>query len=302
MTEITYGISSAFERLLWFVYRVLFTLLPSVLFFVILFVFCNAFYPDIINSIGAVFQNLGFAKWIILLAIVFFINTILEALTNFIVKFLDFSDVSKKCYEKEIDLTTEPSKFKNYFESKKSEVGNRGIFNLGILIGNQKSNTFNNYFWFLVAREFINTNTALVLILSSFILLPLCLYKNYEFSLWVYLLFQILQLLITFLVFWYSKRKLSDFYCNKKNKKNILCKSIILVFTQLFVASISIILFISDLEIFGVFILSNSILCFICPILFLRAFREFLHVEYLIISVFAKDDYDKEISETNKTT
>ncbi|MCL2073711.1 MAG: hypothetical protein FWH18_07315 [Marinilabiliaceae bacterium] len=360
MTEITSGIATTFEGILWFIYRVLFTLLPSVLFFVILFIFCNAFYPEIITSIGGVFQNsnsgivetldneirintvfqnFGFAKWIILLAIVFCINAVLASLARYIIKVLNFNKMCNDKYSSDdplLDILKDLSPDIKTYIIKKKESGkdeiklNHGIFELGFLVGSQNIKQFNNYFWFSYTNEYIYSTTAIVFILSSLILIPLYLFKIYGLCFWSFCVFQIVQLILSLLVFLLSKllilliydkeKKIKEnlkdvFFINKISKEEKLKQkksrnSLYITGLPLLVLVASmIVLFMSDFDIkctfdceiacksIGVFLISNCILFFICPILFLRAFKEFMRVEYLTMMAFAKDGYDKKISE-----
>ena len=304
-----------FERLLWFVYRVLFTLIPSVVFLTICAVFISLYQTDFSKSdfyraLSKLVHSLSLEKWIIIFAAIFCINLVLESLTNFLVyRILNFKKLSNDTFAKDTSLgkllAELNPKFLAYLKAEGNRINlNESLFNFGLLTGNQKSIWFNNYIWFLIAREFLFSNTALVLILSALALFPLTIMKLTGIDFNYYFCLQVSELVLVVCLFVFTAWLLRQNYGSysrvemAENKGNVLYKNIFIVLIPLVLATASILIFQSN-DTLRVFFIGNCALFFICPVLFLRSFREYLHVEYLIMTFFAKDNYDKK-SENNK--
>jgi len=338
MTEIT----EYFDRLLWFIYRVIFTVIPSVVFLCILMGFL--IYTDVyeFREIEYFIKSFGFFHWSIVFSIAFCVNLIFESFTNIIVyRILNFYKISIEiCNEDKVLLKLlkkyNPEVLENITsENKKIELG-PAIFNFGLLKSNSKSIWFNNYVWFLISREFLFCNTSFVILFSSILFIPYSIYYTVGspdsiLSNGNFMVIQVLQLFAAAGIILASKIIIDTNYRVPKSKKENIPKSqaeenldlelqseeaeseeikneevgsinflkenarlnSIYFLVPIFMIVIGIILLFLDYRSFGIFMLFNSAQLLIIPTLFLRAMREFLHVEYLILISFTKDNETK---------
>ena len=116
---------------------------------------------------------------------------------------------------------------------------------------------------------------------------------------WLFVLL-IFQFGSTFLLIKYTNKLLitnyptlekssEDISLEKKPDKSMKNMKLILIPIIIQLCSVFFFLF-SKIEPLAWLLLSNGIIFLICPVLFLRALREYIHVEYLILGSFAIDD------------
>jgi len=181
-------VTEYFERLLWFIYRVLFTLLPSVFLLFIATIFINFSLPyETISALEKTFSSFGFEKWIVIFAVVFCINLIIESFTHLVFKILNFTELSQVQYNKDKALinllTTYNPKILELLNLNHQKITlGAAVFNFGLAQSSQKSIWFNNYVWFLISREFLFSNLSISILLASISFLPFSIFKYYSIS------------------------------------------------------------------------------------------------------------------------
>ena len=283
------------ERLIWFVYRVLFTLFPSIILLLILALFTKEYFPQTIEKLETAIQSLGVEKWIILIAIIFCINLILEAATNLITyRILNLKEPCNNVWKEDTALQEILKKYNpdilGLLKKNKGSIDlNESLFNFGLLGGNQKSIWFNNYIWFLISREYLFSNISLVFIFSLLFLFPYSICK--ESQSFEFLIYQILQTAFVVGIFIYSRGLLRNNYPRGNNLERDNIIGLLSTLTPCLIALV----FVNTKA--GLFVFVNSLAFFICPMLFLRVFREYLHVGYLIMMFLAREGYDKEMNQ-----
>jgi len=297
MKEITESI----ERLLWFVYRVLFTLLPSAFLFFVLILFFSFYDYNALFNLETLFQNLGAEKWVFTFSIIFCINLILESLTHFFFRLLNFNKISQDRYsndkslEKLLALNNQ-----TILDCLKLNQGrihlDSAFFNYGLLQGNGKTSWFNNYAWFLISREFLFSNLSISILICHIAFLPIILSNYFNLSMIWVIVFLMIQFCSSLLLIKFTGKLLITNYpplenestenTSKISRRNLL---IILIPIIILLSSAFSFLF-PKIEPFAWVLLSNGIVFLICPMLFLRALREYMHVEYLILSSYAKKE------------
>lgn len=300
------------ERLLWFLYRVFFTLIPGVLLLLLASIFIKEFLPAYFAMIENTIENLGIKSWIVFLASVFCMNLVLESFTNVLFyRVLDLKGITKKIYRNnepfnvllnkynpqiysilKMDEKDEPGSSPGAKKGRHSSPGislNEGLFNFGLLVGNQKSVWFNNYIWFLISREYLFSNMSLVFIGSALFFFPYAIHTTYGIDFTGFILYQAFQLVFTAAIILYSKLLLDYNYPRGSGSK---MKNWMFLVLPVALALICLGVFYGSNKPVSVFLLINFLLGFFCPVLFLRAFREYVHVEYLVMAFFAKEKYD----------
>lgn len=293
------------ERLLWFIYRVLFTVIPGVFMFLICYIFLYYTNSNLPEQINDLLDEIRPVKWLALFSIIFCMSTLLEAIANVIFKTLDFKGITRNKYGNDkILIKLLETNNKDLLEVSKSQEDdekinlNETLFNFGLLTGNQQSNWFNNYIWFLISREYIFTNLAVALSAGAFVFFPYFLYYEYHLNFKIFYLFQVIQLGFLILIFLTIPSLLKIHYPAKpKDGYSGPLKTITnsFLFIPLILMALAIpMLTKAFLLPYGIFICFNAFLAFICPLIILRALREFVHVEYMILVSFAKDRYYKE--------
>lgn len=292
-------LSEYVERILWFIYRVLFTLIPAMFLLIVLFLFVVSTNLELEEWLLVSIKKIELNIWISIFAIVYMLNVLLEALTSFMLYLLDFRNLASSVYESD-------ESFKSLMEKYNPEVFNiikidsgkiqlkRGLFNFGLIKGD-RSVWFNNYVWFLISREFLFSNSALVLISINLFLLPVFLYKVYKLNFICFLGLQIIESVIVILLVRLTKFFLRNHYGNEYSDTSNKFNSIY-VFVLVAASTIALILVNLSSGIYisiGVFLLTNIILCIMVPILYLRTCREYVNVEYLVMVNYLNRNYNK---------
>jgi len=294
-------VAEYFDKLLWFVYRVLFALLPSIFFLLIVYAFFVSTNVDGFALINRYASALGIAQWVVVLAIGFCLNLLLEAITGFAFRILNFRKITLDRYREDKALhkllsTYSPKILELLKANDDRIVLEDAVFNFGVLNGGQKSIWFNNYLWFLISREFLFSNISLVIIFSLLFFLPSYIHTKYSMHVSILVALEIMQLIATALLFVFTKKLLNLHYPATEIDYNFRSqKSIKLMLIPIAGFTISILLWpFNEWAPWSLFCLMNSILYFTAPLLFLRALREFVHVEYLIMTFFARDEYERQ--------
>lgn len=295
-----------FERILWFIYRVIFTLLPSVVLSFITFLFFNSFFPEKLLVLEKSFSSFGLEKWIVLLVIIFCLNLILESLTNFFVyRLVNFRKLSQERYSKDESLKTllqtyNPTIFgiltKNYGEIALEAT----LLNYGVMYGESKSALFTNYLWFLISREFLFCNLSIAVIICYLFYASYYMHIQFTLDFQTYIWLQIIQIIIICILFFYTRLLLklnypehrgtneTKGYDDSRSNIYMITIPIVIIILSLFIST-----YLESKFIITEIIL-QSLLFILCPLLFLRALREYIHVEYLIMTSFAKGNIKEE--------
>lgn len=297
MKEITESI----ERLLWFLYRVLFTLLPSTFLFFVLVIFLKFYSQDAFSKLESVFRNFGIQDWIFTFAIIFCINLILESLTHFFFRLLNFDKISQDRYSNDKSLEQLLTlNNKTIYDCLKLNQGrihlDSAFFNYGLIQGTGKSSWFNNYAWFLISREFLFSNLSISILICNIAFIPIFLVDYFNISMNWLIVFYMFQFASTFLVTKYTSKLLITNYPpfdndSTENKSDNVKRNFLLILIPIIIFIISACCFLfSIIEPFAYLLLVSGFVFLVCPMLFLRALREYIHVEYLILGSFAKDE------------
>jgi hypothetical protein len=296
-----------FEKLLWFIYRVLFTLLPGGLFCLIVVIFLSQYKLVNFDTVISWLETVKVPHWIIVFTVVFCVGLLFESFTHLIFRKegLDFHQRVKENFMADEGLVLlkkyNPQIWDIIYKNPKSVSLGPSLFNFGLINGCHQSTWFNNYIWFLISREYLFSGLSLSLIAASVIVLPYSVSHMYvPYNTTQFYVLEGIQLGAIVLLFVYSNKLLKLIYSahtKKYSKLSIilyLCSALLIVALALMACNLW--LFDNDtLKPCVIFLTINTALFLTSSLLFLRAFREFLHVEYFIATFFAKDNYDKEM-------
>lgn len=277
------------ERLLWFAYRVFFTLVPSIVFLYVCKLFTFQFFPESINKI---MRTNSSENILIYFSVVYCVSLILESVTAFLIRTFQFQKIATNEFENNLSFkklletgNISMSEILKTNSENKIEL-NSGVFNFGLLTGNQKSNWFNNYVWFLISREYLLSNTSIVLLFSGLFFCPYALssyFQKFEF----FIVLQTIQFIMVISIIWFSK-VFCEFYYPTKNIPFLNLKNTSLwhLIIPTFLFLLSMMLFYWGLFFWASFFCFNALLFVICPPLFFRTLREYINVDYIVMTSF----------------
>lgn len=175
MKEIFEGV----ERILWFVYRVFFTLLPTVAFLFgtsLIVLHYNLFSLDGLAKEIIRYREIS---WIIVLSIIVTINLILSSISSFLVKYRPSFSKKQDFLERDLLANRNYQKLKKELSKTKDDLSNEfienphDILNLLRLKIIEELPGFHNYTWFLFSNTKMYGNLYVSILMLCSIALPL---------------------------------------------------------------------------------------------------------------------------------
>ena len=295
--------SDGLEKVLWFFYRVLFPAIPGVFFVLFVIFYAYIYFTGLnlnIDTIKNILVNVSNISATFILILSFIVASIFEGIGYIIVfKLMKIASIANKIYDDDKNLkimaerlSKDTDNIVNLSPNGKLYNGSLSL-NLAIVLGNSNYPFFNNYFWFLISREYILINIVVCLISIVFFFCPLTLCKlNKEiFDNINFFFMQIVQIVLIILLIYTSKKVIIDFFEKDSNLKISIYYGIILSFISI-LGMVGILFFDNNsVRNWGILILCNALLFTITPLCIARVIREFLHIEYLIAATYIHSKY-----------
>lgn len=176
MKDIIEGI----EKILWFVYRVFYTLLPTIAFLFGLFLIVVHYKIVLKEDVKGFVDNYNEITWLLIMSIVVIVDMILSSISSFLIRYKpSFKRQGQDCLEKELSVDNnyiiikkELAKIENDF-SKELIQKPQDVINLIRLKIMEDYPTFHNYLWFLFSNKKMFGNLYISILILCSLALPL---------------------------------------------------------------------------------------------------------------------------------
>ncbi|MBK7360505.1 MAG: hypothetical protein IPI96_14965 [Saprospiraceae bacterium] len=311
---------SGIEKLIGFIYRILFTLIPSGAFLCISFLFLKFNFPNTIDSINELFSGIhSFWQVLLPLCLIFSFSLLLESMDLLLFYYvMDFGNLSsirifklkeranlKKLKNKDLNalynLPENDSSIKRIIE--------HSHYTLGLVKSLMNHPRVFSHIYYQLGREFVFNNLTVVFLLIANFFAPYVVasYFSHNFNFNHFWFYQALQPILSIIYLWVSYRLLKK-YNDFKNHDSTPDFSFKKFFPQIFTFPYIFFAILSLLIVFGSFVLplafklKETHLLFIAFNFFMfpvilsmvfRGFKEYLNVEKYYLAYFVEKHFLK---------